>query len=214
MSWLRKFILSLLVGAVTCSPAVSEPSHGLAIYLDFETAPPPRVLSALESEVERLLSPPPATLVWHLLRDNDGQNSANHLAVIRFDGRCDAHTQSPPPESDSRLILGSTMVTGGRVQPFMRVECDQVRDFIAVHPSGSVIANVEEQSYGRALGQVIAHELYHILLGTGHHSLSGLSKAFHSPRELGRLTNHFEPAVRSRLLAALSGQEALLPARQ
>jgi hypothetical protein len=43
---------------------------------------------------------------------------------------------------------------------------------------------VSGAALGRVLGRVLAHELYHAVLGTVHHSASGLAKGFQNSVEL------------------------------
>jgi hypothetical protein len=198
-------LLFLLVLAGGSSVA-SAGSQGLTLFLDFHEPPPPRVIAALQSEVERLIAPEPGILHWKKLAENLGAGSPVRVAVVHFDGRCDASLQTSTLDAPRRWVLGSAAVSDGRVLPVMNVECDRVRAFLSTHP-----LNMGEQTYGRALGQVIAHELYHILLGTGVHSLKGISKAVHSSRELGKATNDFDPSIRARLSAALVERNIVPP---
>jgi hypothetical protein len=41
-----------------------------------------------------------------------------------------------------------------------------------------------DAALGRVLGRVLAHELYHAVLGTQHHGASGLAKGFQTTLEL------------------------------
>ena len=199
---MARVILLALLAVAAVAPGNCATSQRLTLFLDYQNPPPPRVLAALKSEVERLVAPAPGSVDWKPIQENRGKGGSVRIAVIRFDGRCEPLTAAQTEQPPRRWVLGSTLVSGGRVLPFMSIECDRVRTFLSTHP-----LEVGDQAYGRALGQVIAHELYHILLGTGRHSLRGLSKSAHSPRELGRVTNDFDPEVRRRIVAALRPSE-------
>jgi len=79
--------------------------------------------------------------------------------------------------------LGWTHVSDGQILPFTDVSCDRVRDFAQ---SGLLSYRAEErpEKYGRALGRVLAHELYHIFANTMHHGSGGVSKESYSVQDL------------------------------
>jgi hypothetical protein len=77
------------------------------------------------------------------------------------------------------------------VLPYSQVLCDQVRrvlpdvEFAVDRARGNLVL-------GRALGRVVAHELYHVLLGTTHHQSDGLAKGVQSPGDLTSADFSFE----------------------
>jgi hypothetical protein len=81
------------------------------------------------------------------------------------------------------LVLGTTAVDSGHVLPFSQVRCDAVRRLL---PEVEYAADrrTGDAALGRVLGRVLAHELYHAVLGTTHHASSGLAKGFQSTEEL------------------------------
>jgi hypothetical protein len=50
---------------------------------------------------------------------------------------------------------------------------------------------------GRALGRVVAHELYHIVAQTARHGRAGVAKPFHTPDDLRRDGASFEEEDRA-----------------
>jgi hypothetical protein len=74
-------------------------------------------------------------------------------------------------------------VSDGQILPFTDVACDRVRDFLQ---AGLLTFPVEdrEQKYGRALGRVLAHELYHIFANTLRHGSVGVAKESYSVLDL------------------------------
>ncbi len=53
-----------------------------------------------------------------------------------------------------------------------------------------VPGNEREGAYGRALGRVLAHELYHIFGNTTHHASEGVAKESYTVQDL--LTEEFQ----------------------
>src|SRR5262249_44109293 len=80
--------------------------------------------------------------------------------------------------------LGWTQVNDGLVQPFAGIDCDRIGAMIQ-----SVSARAGERSFARAVGRVVAHELYHIFVKTSAHEGSGVGKQEFTTRDL--LSDHF-----------------------
>jgi hypothetical protein len=94
--------------------------------------------------------------------------------------------------------LGWTHVSDGQILPFTDVSCDRIREFVQ---SGLLTYRAEdrEEKYGRALGRVLAHELYHIFANTTRHGSVGVAKESYNVQDL--LANDFRfEAKESRML--------------
>ncbi len=139
--------------------------------------------AVLRREVESLLSPSLIRVSWSSPTVTPPQ--AERIAVIRFKGSCSAapvfgSTRITEPES-----LGKTYVTDGVVLPIAEVRCDSVRRFIAAE-LGRTRSEDRDELLGKALGRVISHELYHILLRTTAHGRDGVAKPAQTSSELIR----------------------------
>ena len=182
------FCLSLAVwpalgGTVTVSAVPAAP---IALYVDFQQTPPRTVLDAVEEEVENIMTPAGMRLEWRSLAGVHGNEVSAELAVVRFKGRCDiANLNLHPPEGGA---LGWTHISDGVVLPFSDVDCGKIRAFLQ---SGllAVPAKLREEVFGRAVGRVLAHELYHIFAKTQHHGSQGVAKPAYTVRDL--LSNEF-----------------------
>jgi mono/diheme cytochrome c family protein len=106
---------------------------------------------------------------------------ASELAVVTFRGQCDAVDLYSSPER--QMPLGITHVTDGVVLPFTDVDCDSIRSFLRKRLAG-MDPLVRDAALGRAVGRVLAHELFHIFVGTGHHSSEGVAKPAFTETEL------------------------------
>ncbi|MCU1258223.1 MAG: hypothetical protein JWO80_1108 [Bryobacterales bacterium] len=204
----------------------------IAIFLDFENEPSVTSISEMKEEVSAILKPSGLQLDWRMLNNRKDDESFQDLVVVKFKGSC----QMRNPALDSELgpsiggvALASTQVSDGRVLPFSDVECDRIRHYI----SNEVVSKDEEKResiYGRALGRVLAHELYHIFTGTQHHAHEGVARSFHTRRDLTGKEFRFSPTesnmlhqLKWRALLASEGERpsvavdegpALLQARQ
>jgi mono/diheme cytochrome c family protein len=171
----------LALGALPAPGQVLEgPVPRAAVYFEFQHEPPGPVLDALELEVGSLLSPMGARLEWRPLNAVRQGDVAEELAVATFQGRCDP---GPVALGNGPGILGRTHVSDGVVLPFCEVDCDRIRAFVqpALVPLN---ADKRARDFGRAVGRVLAHELYHIFARTTHHESRGLAKSSLSVQEL------------------------------
>jgi hypothetical protein len=170
----------------------------IALYTHFEDQATDVVTDAMEHEVESIMAPMGLTFRWQDLATSDSRQASVELAVIEFKGRCDvnglmAHDSNPGP-------LGWTNISDGVILPFATVDCSAVRSFIQRE-----LLNIpgREKAFGRALGRVLAHELYHIIANTRHHGAEGVGREFYSAHDL--LADNFQFEVRESL-ALMNGK--------
>jgi hypothetical protein len=102
------------------------------------------------------------------------------LVVVKLRGRCDMDG------SASFLVpgpLGWSDAVNGTILPFSDLACDNIRGAVqsAISDGNVVRGNV---LLGRAMGRVLAHELYHIVADTSQHSRGGVTQAALTPRQL------------------------------
>src|SRR5260370_31393116 len=103
------------------------------------------------------------------------------------------------------MTLGATDVMDGHVPSYSSVECDHIKTCIAGLIENSC-ARDRETAFSRAVGRVVAHELYHILASTKEHTHAGLSKAIQTPFDLIRENYHFDRQALLRLRERLEAQ--------
>jgi hypothetical protein len=145
----------------------------LALYM----APPRGLdnesLDVMRAEVQRLLAPAGLDIVWKTPGERKAGEDYELVAVASFDGSCSAPEAAPAP---STVSLADTAISDGRILPFFHVDCPRILQLLG--------AQVESPLLGRALGRVIAHELYHIVARTAEHHDNGVAKAVFSIRDL------------------------------
>src|SRR5579871_4998498 len=120
----------------------------------------------MQDEVAKIMSPMGMDIQWRSMDQNKGNELSIKLAVIHLTGRCDAAYlagEAPHPGA-----LGWTHVSDGAIIPFSDIDCDRIRGFLR---DGLLAVPKEdrEEAFGRAVGRVLAHELYHILANTPRH---------------------------------------------
>jgi len=117
---------------------------------------------------------------WRNLNVNRGNDVSVELAVITVKGHCDIAGLSNRSQVEGSL--GFTHLSDGQILPFTEINCDRVRHFV----QGELLAmpaDDREYAFGRALGRVLAHELYHIFANTTRHG-SGVAKESYTVHDL------------------------------
>jgi len=185
--------------AIVASVAPIAP---VVIYSQFEAAPSAEIQDALQDEIETIMSPAGLHFEW---RDLAGSRSSTavELVVVTFKGQCDLRSLQPVGVLPG--ALGWTHVSNGVVLPFSDVDCTAVRDFLQKDLL-SRPAPIRQEIYGRALGRVLAHELYHVLAATSNHSGCGVAKAGYTVDDLVSPVFVFESAALRTLLQSKSHQ--------
>lgn len=178
-----KFVsVGLLLGV--CLAFGGQPGATLApvaLYSQFEQEAPSAVVDAMRQEVASIMAPMGMHFNWHALSAARGSDVAVELAVLTFKGRCEVNR--PIPAVRRGGALGWTHVSGGEILPFADIDCDGVGTFLQ---NGLLAMRAEKrpEALGRALGRVVAHELYHIFANTPHHGSGGVGKAAYTVQNL------------------------------
>ena len=115
---------------------------------------------------------------WHLGRPTQGVNGM--LVVVKLVGRCD---MDGSPALLQPGPLGWSHESDGVVLPFSDLACDNIRGAVqnALLAGNQARGNV---LLGRAMGRVLAHELYHVVADSAEHGEDGVAQPALSAREL------------------------------
>ena len=185
---MRLFLFCLLAGVL---PAAGEtrwaPSAPITLYTSFQQEPPAEVMEAIQEEVEAIMDPIGLRFEWRNLAGARGHEVSTELAVITFQGRC--NTAGMSAQAKFSGALGWTHMSDSEILPFTDISCDRVREFVQRQ---LVVLPPDERTdlYGRALGRVLAHELYHIFANTTRHASWGVAKECYTVQDL--LTDDFQ----------------------
>jgi hypothetical protein len=165
------------LSAILCVQA----APAVTLVLQFDQAYSPRSLAAMKREVASIVRESGMKVDWRLLSDVQSTDSFEGLVVVRFRGAC--VIQRPASMLDERGYYAFTYVTDGDVLPFSEVECDKVANSIEPQMSPAQWKD-RDTVLGRALGRVLAHELFHMLAKSPQHSPTGVTKSALSPAQL------------------------------
>jgi hypothetical protein len=155
-------------------------------------------LREMGREAANILKESGVSLHWHL--GTPTQSVSGLLVVVKLLGQCDmdgprAFLQPGP--------LGWAHEVNGAILPFSDLACDNIRGavqsaFLAGNQAGGNVL------LGRAMGRVLAHELYHIVAGTSRHGRDGVAQGALSPRELTSGQLELRPAEVAAVQSGLS----------
>jgi hypothetical protein len=208
-------LTGLLAG---CSVAQAFEASTVALFLDRDPSGiSHEILSEMRQELARLFLPAGLNFVWRTMDSRIYGETYPQIVVVRIKGGCRV-------EGVDLLLakrglpggkpLGSAFVEEGRILPFAQVDCNRVLMCLRAELFGKE-QETRERMYGRGLARVLAHELYHILLGTEAHARTGVAKSTHSGRDLACESFTFEPeqieqlrAIGLALSAVASGGQA------
>jgi hypothetical protein len=165
---LRATLLLLLV-----SISAGAQSRTLAVYADAAHGLNADGKAAMRAELQRLLAPAGLDIVWKNTSERRAGEDFNLIVIASFDGSC---SSAAPAMTAVATSLADTSISNGRILPFLRVDCRRVVQMLGVHAESSAV--------GKALGRVIAHEIYHIIARTTDHHDKGVAKAVFSPVDL------------------------------
>lgn len=167
--------------AIFCVPAPVMAASAVTLVLQFDHAYSTRSLDVMEREVASIVRESGIKVDWRLLADLHSSDSFEKLVVVHFHGAC--NMEPAPPLGDERGYYGFTYISDGIVLPFSEVECDKISN--SIRPAMSKRQWRERDSIlGRALGRVLAHELFHMLAKSPHHAGEGVTKSALSAAQL------------------------------
>jgi hypothetical protein len=179
---MSKWLLCAAAAILPLCAAEREVPLPVALYTQFQVEPAPEVFSAMQREVENIMAPMGTEFEWRSLDGVNGSEVSAQLAVVKFFGHCNPGPMMPHMTLKT-TALGWTHVSNGTILPFTDIDCDGIRQFLQF---GLQVVDSKERPevYGRALGRVLAHELYHIFANTAHHGSSGVAKPVYSVHDL------------------------------
>jgi len=135
-------------------------------------------LREMGREASHILKRSGVSLRWHL--GVPAQSVSGMLVVVRLVGHCE---MDGSPSFLAPGPLGWSHEVDGTVLPFSNLACDNLRGAV-----GSAMADGNQLGgnvlLGRAMGRVLAHELYHIVAGTSVHGHDGVAQAALTARQL------------------------------
>jgi hypothetical protein len=183
-----RLVLLFAISAALCLAArnniglAAVPPTELTIVLDFEGPHSEDSVAEMKRETASILKPAGFVFDWHI-RNEVGHSSYPNLILVKLRGECwmDPSVRSHPANGP----LASSHTTRTVVMRFADIQCDAVSSLVG--PADSLL-------FGRALGRVLAHELWHILGNTFEHGENGISQRALSAEQLVSRHLDLDPA--------------------
>jgi hypothetical protein len=186
----------------------------IGVFLEFDQDPSSSSILGMQREVGAAMAKTGAELSWLRVNLDPQSETFDDVAVLRFRGMCRMEESETPGPRRARLTLGATDVSDS-VSSYSSVGCDQIKATI----SGLLTASCDRDrqvAFSRALGRVVAHELYHILAKTTAHTRHGVSKAVQNPFDLIKENFQFDQqallGLRLRFSSFFVGRQSALGA--
>jgi len=179
---------------------VSSPDRRVVVYLQTGPSKPDSTVAYMQRELEALMQTAGYRVEWKTPGSSSGEDDSV-IAVVELRGSC------RPPEGKAQVkpvkngaSLASTAVDGERVLPFSWINCETLTQMLA--PSlAEVKSKQRDFLYGRAMGRVLAHELYHMLANEREHVGSGVGKPSFSAKDVLGESFTFEESALARFRA-------------
>ncbi|MBI4904993.1 MAG: hypothetical protein HY820_15250 [Acidobacteria bacterium] len=168
----------------------------LILFLDSPTSQPANVLSRMKEETSALLRTAGHVIEFRDLKSRKSGESFDQVVVVRWNGACDAG--QTPGTIRNKEKLAFAHVSDGRVLPFVEVECRAVTALLA---DLARLENVwqRNQLMGRAVGRLVAHEVFHVLTQRTTHDHTGVGKPHFQKRDLIAESFTFEEQTRAQM---------------
>jgi hypothetical protein len=178
---IRFTLIALMSAALPALGGQRQVPAPVVLYTNFVQAASGAAVTAIQEEMEAIMGPLGMHFEWRSLSSARGTEVAAELAVVTFKGRCD--TAGLVPQRAEPGPLGWTHVSDGVILPFTDIDCERIRLFLQ-RDLLYLRAEDRDEAFGRAIGRVLAHELYHIFTQTARHGAEGVAKPAYTVREL------------------------------
>jgi hypothetical protein len=200
LNYVRCAHCSLFCAAIFCAApllAAQPPTPVTAVVLP-EGRYSKVAVREMGREAAHILKQTGVSLRWRI--GVPAQAVSGTLVVVKLVGRCDMDG------SPAFLVpgpLGWSHQVNGTMLPFSDLACDNLRGAVqtAARGGNETRGNV---LLGRAMGRVLAHELYHIVADTSEHGRDGVAQAALSPRELTSGPLELQPSEVAAVQSGLS----------
>jgi hypothetical protein len=177
--------------------AQTRASKTVTIFYDAPGGFSPAALEAMQRELSLIMSPSDLRFEWLQLVQAPEAGAVSDLVLIRFKGAC---SMGPlPPLADELGPFAWTSVVDRVVQPFTEVDCDRLRRAVYLALWGGLRTR-GDLFLGRALGRIVAHEIYHIFSRSLGHQREGLARHALSAADLISERLNFHPEDLHKLL--------------
>jgi len=180
---MRSLLTATIAIVLSTIPALrAESLPNLTVLLSLDGKASSAAINELRTELSSIMKETGRTLDVRLRSQSSAGETFEDVVLVNLKGNC--KMERLVPFIDERGPLAWTHSTDGAILPFAEVSCDRIAKAIA----GAMWGGERKQAdklLGRALGRVLAHELYHIIGKTHDHNADGsLAKEAISAKQL------------------------------
>ena len=185
----------------------------LVVYLNAgvnQTAAP---LAFMRKEADSLMRTAGYSVEWRNAKSRRAGEDAADLVFVELSGVCAAPMNpvpGAPAPDDNQPSLASTAVEDGVVLPFSRIDCAALTRTLSAMFAHEPPAR-RTYLYGRAMGRLLAHELYHVLAQTRDHAAAGIGKPCFTASDLVTDRFEFESVALARLRHTVAETHSAAP---
>lgn len=173
---------TLALGLCSVATLRAESLPNLTVLLSVEGKTSNAALSELKTELNDIMKDTGRKLDVRLRNQAAPTETFEDVVLVKLKGTC--KMEKLIPFMDERGPLAWTHSTNGEILPFAEVSCDRVANAVASALWGGERKQADKY-LGRAIGRVLAHELYHIIGKTHEHNADGsLAKEAISAKQL------------------------------
>jgi hypothetical protein len=135
----------------------------------------------MEPETAELFSDAGFTISWQQKQLCNDLGVTDSVVWVRFHGNCRVQPGVWFPATSGPLA--STLMQDGEIWPFIDMDCERAAAIVSQN-LGTLSGPLVTRRFGRALGRILAHELYHYLTQSADHGGSELFSRVMSPQDL------------------------------
>ena len=172
-------------------------SSSVGVFLDFEDRPARLTIETMEREVQSIMNPAGLRFSWRDLNDPKAVRSTfADLVVVKFRGSCSGVPRNRPKAGGADgepVALADTKISNGKVLHFTDVYCNELRQYLGAN-AAPLRDSGRSLLYGRALGRIVSHEMWHIFAETDKHASGGVARACYTRQDLLQSVFFFDPA--------------------
>jgi hypothetical protein len=175
---------SLLIALSTliATTAFAESRTNLTVLLSIDGRAHDAALAEMKTELKDIMKDAGKNLDIRMRSEAKPNENFEDVVLVKLKGNC--RVDRLVHLIDERGPLAFTHSTDGAILPFAEVACDRLASSVAQALFGEQRKQAD-RLLGRAIGRVLAHELYHILGKTHEHNEDGsLAKESISAKQL------------------------------
>jgi len=174
----------------------------VTVLLGFDQPHSEASLRVMEKEAYSILKDTGVRVDWRLRSEMSDGDQFGNLVSFQLHGHCSM--ESEPEKVDESGPLAKAYASDGTVLHFGEVECDRIQATVrrTLGPSPYRFA---DDLLGKAMGRVLAHEMYHILGNELDHTKGGLTRSGLTADDLFRGKASFAGPATERLALEYKG---------